>query len=288
VPLIFLFIGFFYVKDYNLNGKTKINTSLLLIDDESDNASVNTNKPDEDPAVINSQIKELLNVFTKASYVGFTATPFANIFIDPDTNDEMLKEDLFPKDYIYSLDAPSNYIGARNIFSDAGKHTDMLVKINGKDMEKCLPSNHKGDYVVTYIPDDLKQAINSFLIANVIRDLRGDINKHRSMLINISRFTNVQEIIEMEPVLKAYIQEAIEVDKTGLKVEKKNPELTIPEELQNMFAEVPELKTAFEALTPGRQRAYVLYFSQPKQSKTREARIEKYMQQILDGKGLND
>lgn len=103
------------------------------------------------------------------------------------------------------------------------------------------------------------------------------------------RFTNVQEIIEMEPILKAYIHEAIEVEKAGLKVDgSKKAELTIPEELQKKFAEMPALKTAFEALTPGRQRAYILYFSKPKQSKTRESRIEKYVQHILNGKGLND
>lgn len=103
------------------------------------------------------------------------------------------------------------------------------------------------------------------------------------------RFTNVQEIVEMEPILKAYIYEAIEVEKAGLEVNfKKNTEYTIPEEFQNKFDEIPALKTAFEALTPGRQRAYILYFSQPKQSKTRESRVEKYMQQILNGKGLND
>ncbi|KAB2334512.1 hypothetical protein F7731_14990 [Cytobacillus depressus] len=103
------------------------------------------------------------------------------------------------------------------------------------------------------------------------------------------RFTNVQEIVEMESILKAYINEAIEVEKAGLEVNfKKNTEVTIPEELQNKFDEMPALKTAFEALTPGRQRAYILYFSQAKQSKTRESRIEKYMQHILDGKGLND
>ncbi|MBM7584474.1 uncharacterized protein YdeI (YjbR/CyaY-like superfamily) [Bacillus pakistanensis] len=101
------------------------------------------------------------------------------------------------------------------------------------------------------------------------------------------RFTNVQEIVEMETILKAYIYEAIEVEKAGLEV-KKNTEFTIPEELQNKFDEIPALKTAFEALTPGRQRAYILYFSNAKQSKTRESRVEKYMQQILDGKGLND
>jgi|UniRef100_UPI004053E002 uncharacterized protein YdeI (YjbR/CyaY-like superfamily) len=103
------------------------------------------------------------------------------------------------------------------------------------------------------------------------------------------RFTNVQEIIEMKPILKAYIQEAIEVEKAGLQVElKKTEEYTIPEELQTKFDEVPALKTAFEELTPGRQRAYILYFSKAKQSKTRESRIEKYMEHILDGKGLND
>lgn len=103
------------------------------------------------------------------------------------------------------------------------------------------------------------------------------------------RFTNVQEIVELEPILKAYIFEAIEVEKAGLKVNvKQNAELIIPEELHKKFDELPALKAAFEALTPGRQRAYILYFSKPKQSKTRESRIEKYMQQILNGKGLND
>lgn len=103
------------------------------------------------------------------------------------------------------------------------------------------------------------------------------------------RFTNVQEIIEMKPILKAYIQEAIEVEKAGLQVElKKTEEYSIPEELQTKFDEVPALKTAFEELTPGRQRAYILYFSKAKQPKTRVSRIEKYMEHILDGKGLND
>ncbi|GFZ33079.1 hypothetical protein CSC2_36050 [Clostridium zeae] len=103
------------------------------------------------------------------------------------------------------------------------------------------------------------------------------------------RFTSVQEIVDMETILKSYIYEAIEVEKAGLEVEfKKNEECIIPEELQNKFNEVPELKTAFEALTPGRQRAYIFYFSDAKQPKTRTARVEKYMQQILSGKGLND
>ncbi len=103
------------------------------------------------------------------------------------------------------------------------------------------------------------------------------------------RFSNVQEITKMKTILKAYIYEAIEVEKAGLKVELKKPaEFKIPEEFQKKLDKTPALKTAFKALTPGRQRAYILYFSAPKQSKTRESRVEKWMQQILNGKGLND
>ncbi|MED3981032.1 YdeI family protein [Priestia megaterium] len=103
------------------------------------------------------------------------------------------------------------------------------------------------------------------------------------------RFTNMQEIAEKEAILKAYIYEAIEVEKAGLKVEVKKPEeLIIPEELQHKFDEIPALKSAFTTLTPGRQRAYILYFSAAKQSKTRQSRVEKCIPNILNGKGLND
>ena len=103
------------------------------------------------------------------------------------------------------------------------------------------------------------------------------------------RFTNVEEIVKMKAILKACIYEAIEVEKAGLKVIlKKTAEFTMPEEFKNQLDKKPALKTAFYALTPGRQRAYLLHFSAPKQSKTRESRIEKCMPQILDGKGLND
>ena len=103
------------------------------------------------------------------------------------------------------------------------------------------------------------------------------------------RFDDGREIVELEPVLKAYVFEAIEAEKAGLKVKLKNTaEFGMPEEFQVRLDDIPELKTAFYALTPGRQRGYLLYFSSAKQSKTRESRIEKYMQQILDGKGLDD
>jgi uncharacterized protein YdeI (YjbR/CyaY-like superfamily) len=103
------------------------------------------------------------------------------------------------------------------------------------------------------------------------------------------RFTSVKEIVKIKTIIKAYIKEAIEVEKAGLKVELKKPtEFKMPEEFKNVLDDMPELKTAFYNLTPGRQRGYLLHFSSPKQAKTREARIEKCVQQILNGKGLDD
>ena len=103
------------------------------------------------------------------------------------------------------------------------------------------------------------------------------------------RFKSVEEIVSRKSILKKYIQEALAIDKAGLKVElKKTTEYHIPQEFQIVLDDMPELKKAFHTLTPGRQRGYLLYFSAPKQSKTRESRIEKYLQHILDGKGLED
>ena len=122
----------------------------------------------------------------------------------------------------------------------------------------------------------------------LLNDPKGILKKFGWQAARRIPFTNVREIVEMERILKAYIREAMEAEKAGLKVTfKKNPE-PIPEEFQKRLDEIPALKAAFDALTPGRQRAYILYFSGAKQSKTRESRVEKCMQQILNGKGLND
>jgi len=131
----------------------------------------------------------------------------------------------------------------------------------------------------------------SFFKGVLLKDAEGilDAPGENSQAARLIRFTNAQEIIELEPVLKAYIYEAVEVEKAGLKVElNDNAELVFPEELQMILDENPALKTAFLALTPGRQRGYILYINGAKQSKTRLDRIEKYIQQILDGKGMYD
>jgi uncharacterized protein YdeI (YjbR/CyaY-like superfamily) len=124
----------------------------------------------------------------------------------------------------------------------------------------------------------------------LLKDPKGILEKpgENSQEARRIRFTNVREIVRMKSILKAYIHEAIEAEKAGLEVKfKKRPE-PIPKELQDKLDDIPSLKTAFEALTPGRQRGYILYISAAKQSKTREARAEKYMLRILSGKGLND
>ncbi|MDW7661875.1 MAG: Z1 domain-containing protein, partial [Bacillota bacterium] len=192
-----------WLRLYNANpADKKIHLPMLLIDDEADNASVNT-KNEDSPTTINANIRKLLKLFVKSNYVGFTATPFANIFIDPESNQEMLDDDLFPKDFIYALEPPTNYVGARSMFSEDGKYTFMLKE--NDDCEYYLPFNHKKDDVLNKIPGSMKEAIASFFIGNAIRDLRGHNNKHRTMLINVSRFIDVQESISK--VVDSFVRE---------------------------------------------------------------------------------
>ena len=193
----------------NLSNGEKLDVPLLLIDDEADNASVNT-KTQESPTVINACIRKLLGMFTKSSYVGYTATPYANIFIKPDTDEEMEKADLFPRDFIYVLKRPDNYIGPEGIFMNDGRFSFMLKSIDEIEEEEFLPENHKNYAAVgDELPISLKEAIGSFCIANAIRDLRKHENTHRSMLINISMFNSVQnDVCKMvNSFLRAIVRE---------------------------------------------------------------------------------
>lgn len=170
----------------------KIMLPMLLIDDEADNASVNTKSEDDNPAAINACIRKLLNGFYQASYLGITATPFANIFINPETEDEMVGDDLFPRDFIYSLAPPSNYIGADKIFGDTPAFSDVLIPLRRDEMDLFFPFTHKKDLDVDALPPSMYEAMAYFLLFNAIRDLRGDYTEHRSMMIHVSRFTDVQ------------------------------------------------------------------------------------------------
>ena len=182
-----------WLKAYNADSNGMIGESLLLIDDEADNASINTNDANSDPTAINRTIRQLLSVFKKRTYIGFTATPFANVFIDPETSDsDFHKEELFPRDFIYALEAPTNYIGATRVFGDEGNGIEGLIH-EIEDADDIFPLRHKSHLQVEALPYSLLTAIYQFCIANVIRDLRGDESVHRSMLVNVSRFTAVQD-----------------------------------------------------------------------------------------------
>ncbi len=193
-----------WLRFYNASKTTKkIDLPMLLIDDEADYASVNTKK--DDITTINKGIRKLLVLFEKANYVGFTATPYANIFIDPNTNDEMLEHDLFPRDFIYALEAPSNYIGARSIFGEDAQYGYMLE--SNDDCELALPEKHTKEHTMTFIPFSLQEAIAAFFICNAVRDLRGDKKSHRTMMINVSRFIAVQN--QIIGLIDGYVREII-------------------------------------------------------------------------------
>lgn len=169
---------------------------LLLIDDEADNASINTASDPDEITAINRGIRKILNLFTKSTYVGFTATPYANIFINPDE-----KEDLYPHEFIYCLRAANNYIGPSSMYNENGNYRFMLrmIKTATKDDIDIglpeIPYKHGKDFRIKTMPDSLIEAINCFLISCTIREMQGYGKSHMSMLVNVSRFTNVQESI---------------------------------------------------------------------------------------------
>lgn len=162
------------------------NHAMLMIDDESDYASINTRDQD-DPTIINKKIRMLLSLFNKTSYVAFTATPYANIFIDHEAENSQVGSDLFPKDFIYLLEPPSNYKGAKHYFLE--NSDEHIIQIN--DFIDYIPVDHKINHKVYELPPSLKEAVLHFYLNVGIRHERGNINSHNSMLIHVSRFTDV-------------------------------------------------------------------------------------------------
>jgi len=196
-----------WLRAKNANHDGKIDVPLLLIDDEADNASINTKLKPGQVTAINRGIRDILGLFTRSSYVGFTATPFANIFIDPSSTNDMWGDDLFPRDFIHVLEPPDNYVGMNAIFAQADPDTpddsvasdaaSILIDID--DADTWLPVTHQKDQEVDWLPNSLKEALRGFLLTTTLRDLRaraGHPGKgggmHRSMLVNVSRFTDVQ------------------------------------------------------------------------------------------------
>lgn len=185
---------------------------LLVIDDEADNASVNTKKlsfkkngelnVNQEATAINALIRQLLNSFEKRGYVGYTATPFANIFIHPEVNTDEHGEDLFPRHFIVNLPTPSNYVGPVQVFGlnadsvaeiDEIEGLDIIKEIN--DQDDWMPIGHKKDHVPEYIPESLKEAIKVFILSCAVRIFRKQVNEHNSMLIHVTRWKLVQGFV---------------------------------------------------------------------------------------------
>jgi len=194
-----------WLKEWNTRESAdKIdNIPMLMIDDEADNASINTRKEDINPTETNKQIRNVLSLFRKSCYVGYTATPFANIFINPDTEDEMLGHDLFPRDFIYCLDAPTNYFGPQKVFVDEESSPAILRTID--DAEDIIPLKHKKDHPISDLPISLKKAIHTFIVGKAIRIVREHRNKHASMMVNASRFVDVQR--QLREHISLYVKE---------------------------------------------------------------------------------
>jgi hypothetical protein len=203
-----------WLKDNSARGdKEMIDQPMLLIDDEADNASINTKYSNKLVTKINGQIRDLLKMFHRSCYVGYTATPFANIFIDPDQNHDVHKEDLFPKDFIIGLDAPTNYFGPKKIYIDGLPDDEKPTWLRSiSDNEDLLPIKHKIDHYIYQLPDSLMFALRTFLISRAIRNLRGQSSSHCSMLVNASRFTRVQS------QLKNRLHEALERIQNSLRI----------------------------------------------------------------------
>lgn len=188
-----------WLKRYNKNSSTgKIDEPMIMIDDESDNASINTKKEEDEPSPTNMYLRKILNLFSRGAYIGYTATPFANIFMDPESYGDAY-EDLFPRDFIYCLNSPTNYFGPQKIFlnEDFDENTSPIIHLLQKDeVEKIFPPSHKKTLKIKNLPESLKKAILTFLVVKAIRNLRGQVSENCSMLINVSTFVNVQEQIK--------------------------------------------------------------------------------------------
>lgn len=195
---------------------------MLLIDDEADNASINIKHGKDEVARINGQIRELLGLFRRSCYVGYTATPFANIFIDPDREDEVFKQDLFPRHFIIGLDAPTNYFGAHKVFVE---NRDQHVR-HITDNVASLPIGHKIDHQLLDLPPSLVTAVRTFLVARAIRNIRGQQGQHASMLVNASRFTGIQgKLRGLIADLVGNIRSAVTVEASKGALALNNPEI---------------------------------------------------------------
>ena len=241
-----------------LNEDGKLPYSLLLIDDEADNASINTKDSTIDPTATNKKIREICEVFMNSNYVGFTATPYANIFINPETDEDMITADLFPKDFIYVLPTPEPYIGAQRIFGEATKEhpqygncsymindsyiTDIKEPTSAELQEMSdeqlingpIYYKHKRDWRGN-LPTSLLDALRCFYLANAIRDLdEKQFDAPRTMLVNISRYISVHSYLKRE-ITKQVEADYKEIRTNFSKDQERNTGNILYEKLRQLF-----------------------------------------------------
>ena len=224
-----------WLEDLNTKESRTVRVPMLMIDDESDYASINTKKNTDETTTINKGIREILNLFDKSAYVAYTATPFANIFINPDAygGDQNLQDDLFPRDFIYCLDAPTTYFGSDRVFLGDESSERILDTIN--DAENYIPFVHKKDFDVLDLPPSLYRAIRQFVLVKAIRNIRGQDEKHCSMLVNVSRFVDVQKLVRAH--ISVYLKKMKEAIKANY---------LMPDSVSHKNEYMNQLKQVFE------------------------------------------
>jgi len=225
-----------WLEDLNTKESRTVRVPMLMIDDESDYASINTKKNDDETTTINKGIREILNLFDRSAYVAYTATPFANIFINPGAygGDQNLQDDLFPRDFIYCLDAPTTYFGPDRVFLDDDSSDRILEAID--DADTYIPFVHKKDFDVLGLPPSLYRAIRQFVVVKAIRKIRGQDEKHCSMLVNVSRFVDVQTLVRTH--ISVYLKKLREAIKANY---------LMPNSVSQKNENMDQLKQVFEA-----------------------------------------
>ena len=184
---------------------------VLVIDDEADNASINTKASEDEPTKVNEAIRRLLSCFDRRSYVGYTATPYANIYIDPASEHEDLGPDLFPASFIEYLRPPTNYFGPSRLFGSETSDSPLPLYRQIRDAEPWIPNRHKNGHILGPLPDSVRRAIHAFVLVRAARIARGQGRAHNSMLIHVTRFTSVQDAV------RAQVEDELEFLKSRIK-----------------------------------------------------------------------
>ena len=257
------------------NGK-KLDLPMLLIDDEADYASINTKAHRDEITATNKYIRMLRGLFNRSTYVAYTATPFANIFIDPESSDEMINdENLFPKDFMIKMPVPENYLGQNFYFenNDEGGVRDPIVLIN--DNEEMLPLKHNTKNTLGPMSESLKDAIRAFIVSSAIRNIRGDEYKHKTMIINITHLNVHQK--ELTFMIENYLRELTNAisSNTAFSIEKAlnnsvirqikdtfEMRFNVPEAFEDIYKELHAASAKVKVFGINNDSAQVLDYSQ--------------------------